>query len=133
MEHQKYIARRRARFRDMGGRDVNIPYGTELEAKGGVLYWEDKPLCFAQSQNARDYFSQDDDGCGEERGKLVTEILNLLAKQDAKHQARWDKVWEDAACQRMRNPEHEDFWVWTIDFYEATTFDLWHIKRLIQV
>lgn len=118
----------------MNGQDVNIPYGTELITNdtGDVLLWQGQQLCYTRSQNARDYFSRNDDGCGEERGKLVAEIQALLKKQDAKHQARWDRIWDNPTCNRLRNPEHEDYWVWDIGFYEAAILDLRHIKSLIQ-
>ena len=73
------------------------------------------------------------DGQGRERGALVTAILARLQPQNPGDacQARWDKVWGDALCQRYRRPEHEDHWIWSYDFYNAPTVDLWHIARLI--
>lgn len=129
MEYHNYIAKKRARFHAICG-DVNIPYGTELTAKDGFLYLDGNPICCTSSQNAYDYFSQNDDGCGEERGKLTTEILKRMSKPGTNHQERWNKIWEDQICQKYKRPEHED-WVWNYDFYNAPTFDLWHIKRLI--
>ena len=119
MEHIRYIARQRARFKGLSG-PVNIPWGAALENEGGFLMWRGEQLCAATSQNAFDFFSHDDDGQGRERGALVTAIL-----------ARWDKVWGDALCQRYRRPEPEDHWIWSYDFYNAPTVDLWHIARLI--
>ena len=132
MEHIRYIARQRARFKGLSG-PVNIPWGAALENEGGFLMWRGEQLCAATSQNAFDFFSHDDDGQGRERGALVTAILARLQPQapgDA-CQARWDKVWGDALCQRYRRPEHEDHWIWSYDFYNAPTVDLWHIARLI--
>lgn len=132
MEHVRYIARQRAKFKGLFG-PVNIPWGTALETEGGFLMWRGERLCAVTSQNAFDFFSHDDDGRGRERGALVTAILARLQPQhdgDA-CQARWDKVWGDALCQRYRRPEHEDHWIWSYDFYNAPTVDLWHIARLI--
>lgn len=132
MEHIRYIARQRARFKGLSG-PVNIPWGAALENEGGFLMWRGEQLCAATSQNAFDFFSHDDDGQGRERGALVTAILARLHPKNGRDdsQARWDKVWGDALCQRYRRPEHEDHWIWSYDFYNAPTVDLWHIARLI--
>lgn len=131
MEHNRYIARRRARFAGIGGIPVNIPYGTALEAREGFILFEGRPLCAVTSQNAHDYFSQDDDGCGRERGMLVGAILARLEKRDKGYQARWNKIWPDPICQKYKRPEHEDFWIWDHAFYNAVLVDLRHIARLI--
>ena len=64
MEHNSYIARKRARFSGIGGIPVNIPYGTVLEVKEDFILFDGRPVCAVTSQNAYDYFSQNDDaGC----------------------------------------------------------------------
>lgn len=131
MEYCRYIARQRARF-SADGKQVNIPYGSVLEVTNGFLAWKGWLLCTPTSQTAHDYFSQDDDGQGLQRGKLVTAILKRLNKRgDEAHQVRWDKVWADPLCQKYRMAEYEDFWIWNHDFYNAPLFDLQHIAGLI--
>lgn len=134
MGYTRYVARRRARFKSRSGQ-VNIPYGTALENQGGTLMLNGKPLCYATGQNACDYFSQNDDGRGLERGALVAAILARLErkphKEDAGYQARWDKVWADRLCQQYRRREHEDRWLWNQDFYDAPVDDLRHIAGLV--
>lgn len=130
MEHIRYIARKRARFQGISG-PVNIPFGTLLEARDGLLFCNEQPLCAVTGQNAYDYFSQDDDGQGRMRGRLVAAIVARLEKRDAGYQARWDKVWEAPTCQKYRRPEHENFWLWNHDFYNAPVDDLQHIAELI--
>lgn len=83
------------------------------------------------SQNAYDYFSRDDDSHGKLRGKLVTSIKAKLEKRDAGYQARWNKVWGDALCQKYRRPEHEDWWLWNYDFFNAPIPDLRYIAGLV--
>ena len=131
-EHSRYIARRRARFDGNSGQ-VNIPYGAVLEVRGGLLCWKGEQLCAPTSQNAYDYFSQDDDGQGRERGALVTAILTRLRPKSKRDdcQARWDKVWENSLCQRYRRPEHEDHWIWSYEFFNAPVCDLQQIAALI--
>lgn len=129
-EHKRYITRKRARFKGICGQ-VNIPYGTPLEARDGFLFLEDKQLCAVTSQNAYDYFSQDDDGRGLERGGLVDAIKARLEKRDAGHQTRWNKVWESRLCLKYKRPEHEDYFLWNYDFYNAPVEDLESIAALV--
>lgn len=128
----EYITKKRARFEGICG-PVNLPYNTilELDAGSGIIFYQGKPLCCATSQNAHDYLARNDDGQGLKRGKLTDAITRRLARKDALHQQRWDKVWADPICQRYRDAEHDDFWVWAHAFYEAPVFDLCHIARLV--
>lgn len=130
MQYKNYLCRKRARFDGISGQ-VNIPYGTALICQDGFLMHQNKPLCGITSQNAYDFFSQNDDGMGRERGDLVGRILSRLQKRDSGYQARWNKVWEDARCQKYKRPEHEDHWIWNFDFYNGPVEDLHHIAGLI--
>lgn len=130
MQYKNYLCRKRARFDGISGQ-MNIPYGTALICQDGFLMHQNKPLCGITSQNAYDFFSQNDDGMGRERGDLVGRILSRLQKRDSGYQARWNKVWEDARCQKYKRPEHEDHWIWNFDFYNGPVEDLRHIAGLI--
>lgn len=130
MQYKNYLCRKRARFDGISGQ-VNIPYGTALICQDGFLMHQNKPLCGITSQNAYDFFSQNDDGMGRERGDLVGRILSRLQKRDSGYQARWNKVWEDARCQKYKRPEHEDHWIWNFNFYNGPVEDLRHIAGLI--
>lgn len=133
MEYSCYVARKRCRIDGING-TVNIPWGTVLEARDGFLWWQGKPLCGLNSQNIKDYFSQNDDGRGQERGALVNSILACLAprnERDTSYKARWKKVWRDAVCLRYKRPEHSDFFLWNQDFFNAPIPDLWHVARLV--
>lgn len=138
MDHKIYVARRRAKFKGCNGQQVNIPYGSILEAQDGFLLWKGQPLCVDTSQNAHDFFSQNDDDQGQERGALVAAILSRLEvppgageKRRAEIQDRWNKVWGDTLCQKYKRVEHEDFWIWNHDFYNAPVADLRHIAALV--
>lgn len=130
MQYKNYLCRKRARFDGISGQ-VNIPYGTALICQDGFLMHQNKPLCGITSQNAYDFFSQNDDGMGRERGDLVGRVLSKLQKRDAWYQARWNKVWEDSRCQKYKRPEHEDHWIWNFDFYNGPVEDLRYIAGLI--
>lgn len=129
----RYIVTRRFRGKAICG-EVNLPYGTTCEEHDAILVLEDgRKLCANTSQNAYDYFSRDDDGNGQERGKLVQDIRRTLERRDAKHQARWDALWADEVANRLRRKDSPDFWVWSFDFYNADIPDLKHIANLIGI
>ncbi len=125
VEHERFIARRRARFDGIDGK-VNIPYGT------GFLIHQNKRVCTMSSQNALDHFVQDDDGSGDLRGKLVDSIQRCLERRDAAYQTRWDKVWASALCQKYRRPESDDYWLWARAFFDAPILDLQAIATLVR-
>ncbi len=138
MGYSQYVARRRARFRGCNGQQVNIPYGSILEAQDGVLLWKGQPLCLDTSHDAHEFFSLNDDSQGKERGELVDTILSLLEskprmteKQKEDRQHCWDKVWKDSICLKYKRAEHKDFWLWSHEFYNAPLEDLRHIALLI--
>lgn len=126
-----YIVTKRAKFNSISG-PVNLPFGTAIQEEEGVLYFEGNPLCVSSSQNAYDFFSRNDDGFGLERGKLTADIIKTLSKRDAKHQERWDKVWDDILCQKYKRHEHADYWLWNHAFYNAPIEDLRYIANLVK-
>lgn len=130
MQYKNYLCRKRARFDGISGQ-VNIPYGTALICQDGFLMHQNKPLCGITSQNAYDFFSQNDDGMGRERGELLNRIIPKLEKRDAGYQARWGKIWEDALCQKYKRPDQEEHWIWNFDFYNGPVEDLRYIAALI--
>lgn len=131
-QYSGYIARKRARFSAFGV-PVNIPWGTPLEVRDGFIYFEEQPLCTVTSDIAYAYFTQDDDGRGLERGKLLEAILSSLRPRNERDdcQPRWNRIWADPLCQKYRRPEHEDFWIWNYEFFNAPVEDLRHIANLI--
>ena len=108
--------------------------GTILAAYRGYIIHPQGVVCSVTSQNAFDFFSQNDDGKGIERGKLVYDILNRVRKLK-KHKERndiiWNKIWEDSICLKYKRPEHADHWIWNYDFYNADIEDLKYIRNLI--
>ena len=130
VNHKRYITRKRARIEGICGK-VNIPYGTALETKDGYLLYEGSRLCVVTSQNAYDFFTQNDDGMGKERGELLNRITATLMKQTPGHNARWGKIWDDPRCQKYKRPEQEDHWIWNHGFYNGPVEDLRYIAALI--
>ena len=128
----EYIVHRRFRDRAICG-VINLPACTVCETAGNVIYHDGKPLLATTSENAHQYFSRNDDGCGLERGHLTQAIQKRMQKRDAQYQARWNKVWADPLCRKYKRPEHADFWIWNHDFFNAPLEDLRHIAALVGV
>lgn len=111
--------------------EVNLPALTICESDGKIIYFNGKPLCGLTSRNAHQHFARNDDGNGLERGRLTRSIEKTLSQKDNDHQARWDKVWDDPACQPYRREDYEDYWLWGHQFYEGDIEALRHIARLV--
>lgn len=126
----KYIAHRRFKDDAICGR-VNIPALTVLESKDGIIMLGEKPICYERSENAHQFFAQNEDGEGLKRGKLTQAIQKTLAKRDKQYQDRWDRVWDDQVCQPFKRADHEDHWLWNHDWFLADINTLCHIAALV--
>lgn len=126
----RYIIHKRFKDDAMCGK-VNIPALSVCEEKDNTIYFNDKPICFASSENAHQYFARNDDKQGVERGKLTQTIQHKLSKRDGEYQNRWDKIWEDKVCQKYKLKEYDDFWLWNHEFFNAEIDDLQYIAKLI--
>lgn len=111
-----YIVRKRARFVSING-PVNLPYGTPVDAVDGFLVHKGRPLCAVTSESAHRYFARNDDGNGKARGALIGAITAKLERKDAGHQMRWDLLWSDPEAQKLRHPDHADYWLWGHAFF----------------
>ena len=133
-EYKNYIARKRAKFNAACG-PVDIPYGTELTAEGGFICLDGQTLCEADSQTALDFFCQNDDGQGLERGALVNRIIAHLNEGEGwmRRNKVIDVLWVDDLCQSYRRLEYQSSWIWKSDFYNAPLDDLHYIAALIGV
>ena len=127
----EYINYKRFKEKAICG-DVNIPALTVFQSEGGMIYHEGKPLCVVTSANAHKFFARNDDGCGVQRGKLITKINKMLTKKDDGYQTRWDAVWEDAVCNQYRRIEHQDHWLWNHAFYNASIERLEYIVSVVE-
>lgn len=107
---------------------VNIPAKTKGEVVDGIIYVNNLPICYTTSENAHQYFARDDDGNGMERGYLTQEIQRLLRG----HQKRWDRVWADPVCRAYKRTEHEDYWLWNHEFFNADIETLRYIHKLVK-
>lgn len=141
MEYTSYFVRRRARFKDINGRDVNIPYGSVFTAENDLILNPDgTALTHTVCDNAKNFFVQNDDKKGKERADLVNKITKFLERrypidtiEYKKHQNLWNKVWEDELCNKYRRKDNEDHWLWSQDFYNASIDDLVYIAKLLNL
>lgn len=131
-EYKTYIARKRARFNAACG-PVDIPYGTELTAEGEFICMDGQPLCETDNQTALDFFCQNDDGQGLERGALVEAIETRLKEGGGwmRRNKVIDVLWMDDRCQSYRRLEYQSSWIWKSNFYNAPLDDLLYIAALI--
>ena len=133
-----YIVTRRFRAKTMSG-IVNLPYGTACELRGETIYHGGKPLCFATSENAHQYFARNDDGNGLKRGELTQEILRLLSNRKDKVKGRagtrqeaWGRIWADLSIRKYKRVEFADYWLFNHDFYNAPVEDLEYILKIVK-
>ena len=115
--------------------NVNLPYGTECSVVDRHIICDKGIICYVASQDAFNYFSQNDDGDGLERGRLTQAIIKRLDRKehDLTYQDRWDKVWNDPVCQKYKRSDFADHWLWNYDFYNAPLLDLQYIAKLVGV
>lgn len=99
MANKIYVTRRRARFSSVFEGPVNIPWGTQVECRNvdgePYLFMGDKLLCAAGSQITKEFFVQNDDGQGVQRGQLLNAILARLGPLEARQgeeSTRWGKI-----------------------------------------
>lgn len=78
----KYVVHKRFKSKALCGEVLNLPYGTELAEKDGLLYYNNKAVCLNTSENGKMYFSRNDDDKGLERGKYTWEIAFSKKKAD---------------------------------------------------
>jgi hypothetical protein len=128
----QYIIHTRLKEKVICGK-VNLPATTICELSGNMIMYEGKPICIVTSQVSHEHFTRNDDGQGLLRGSLIKAIQRCLTKRDVNYQNRWDKVWDDSLCQKYKRKEHQDFWLWNHDFFNASIEDLKYIANLIGI
>lgn len=132
-EYHSYIVTTKFTHKAICG-DITLPVGTVLFASNGFILCPQGRICAVTSQNAYDFFAQNDDGKGKERGILIHDILRRLKKlkkQKERDEIIWNKIWNDALCLKYKRIEYADHWLWNYDFYNAPIKDLKYIQKLV--
>jgi hypothetical protein len=128
-----YITIKRYKRQAIGGY-LNIPYGTPVERRDdGLLYYHDTPICVWRSFASHEHFARNDDGRGQERGKLSHAIIKKLGgtHRPGEPTPEWDAIWDDSIANSHRRKDHETTWLWDDSFFQAPMEDLRHIANLI--
>lgn len=130
---KQYIVTKRFKGKSICG-DVNLPFGTVCHVENETICCEKGEICLVTSQNAYDFFTQNDDGCAELRRELITKILDTLKSfeyDEEIYTTKWDKIWNDTLCQRYKREDYDDCWLWNYDFYNADIVSLQYIAGLV--
>lgn len=129
----QYVVTKRIKKKVICG-DINLPFGTKCFGKDGAIYCDSGVICSVTSQDAFDFFTQDDDGYATLRRKLIESIFDSLnrSKQSVEsYNEKWDKVWNDSICLKYKREDYDDHWLWNYDFYNADIDVLQHIAKLV--
>lgn len=134
-----FIARKRYKGLSLNKMNLNIPMRSELFCEAGVLFYKDIPVAFATSQVSLDYFTENDDGEGMKRGKIIEEILSILVNKpnnsesdNRKRLEAWDRVWSSEFCVPFKREDHSDFWLWNYEFYNTSVNNLKIILQIVK-
>lgn len=134
--YEHYIVTKRFKGNTISG-FLNLPYGTVCHVTNcgdqKAIACDKGIVCNVISDAAFQYFSQNDDGNGFERGRIVHAIIKRMRwnESDTTYQKRWDKVWNDPVCKKYKDDGFDDRWLWNYDFYNAPLFDLQYIAKLV--
>lgn len=135
--YNTYVVRKRFKQLGICGQ-LNLPFGTECRVvdynDGKFIACDQGVICCVTSQNAYDYFSQNDDSRGLVRGLLVNSILCRIKILNARKNEKdvvWEKIWNDETCKKYKRSDIADHWLWGYDFYNADISDLQYIANLI--
>ena len=128
----QFITIKRFKRNGIGGQ-FNIPYGTPLEMHtDGVIYYKGSPVCAAKSAASHEHFARNDDGNGQERGRLSHAVIDAL-NSSQQHNETWQVIWNDPLTQKYRRTDHLDTWLWNDDFFIAPIEDLKYIAVLVGI
>jgi hypothetical protein len=107
----------------------NLPYGTPIAEHEGVLYHDNRPICVARSFSSHEHFARNDDGQGQERGRLSHGIIKKLGgtHRPGEPTPEWDAIEDDEIANSYRRKDHETTWLWDDSFFKAPIKDLQYI------
>lgn len=115
----------------------NYPIGSDfLCDEEGRVFNGDGFMCLVSSQKSRDCLVGNDDGKGEERGKLVKSIYKLLYNplcEDHKED-QLELLWSDEVSlpYAIHKTPEEGAWLWNDSYFCAPLEDLKHIEEMLK-
>lgn len=124
----QYITIKRYKRNGIGGY-FNLPWNTPVEERNGMLYHDNRPICVARSFSSHEHFAIDDDGQGQERGKLSHGIIKKLGgtHRPGEPTPEWDAIEDDEIANSYRRKDHATTWLWDDTFFKAPIKDLQYI------
>ena len=115
----------------------SYPIGSDfLCDEKGRIYNEDGFMCLLSSQKSIDCLVGNDDHKGEERGKLVKDIYDILyhpLSEDHKED-QLETLWNDdiALLYAIHKTPEDGAWLWNANYYCAPIEELKHILELLK-
>lgn len=131
----QYMVTKRFKKKGLCG-ELNLPVGTKCFVKEGYICCEKGLICSVKSQNAYEFFTQNNDEHAALRRKLINDIFHALkrSKQNIdSYDTKWNKIWNDRVCLKYKREEYDDYWIWNHEFYHAEISDLMHMKELVHI
>lgn len=116
----------------MKGDYLNLPYGTKLICINNILYYQNKPVCFTTSENAKRHFSRNDDNLGLERGALTYAIA--FAKRD-RAGFRFSEKERNLITEKYRHwlKSEVDYILFNDDFFHAEINEINVLARELKI
>ena len=134
-KENSYIVFRRFKGKTITGETVNLPTLTILHNNDHIIFNELKPISTDSSENCYNYFAKNNDDNGLKRGNLTQSIIKKLSRTSFErmddYNKQWEIIWNDPLCLKYKRKDHDDFWLWNYNFYNAPIWDLEYINKLI--
>ena len=129
----KYITHHRFKNKGLCGKQLNLPYSTELTRRGDFLYCGDSKVCVYRSDNGKRHFAIDEDGRGLERGTLTYAIAfsNRNLGKGYRFNEEERKLISTKYCHFII-PEHE-YIIFNDRFFEAAVEELQEMANALKV
>ena len=97
----KYILKKDYVGTSMQG-DIKLFCGVECEKLDNLIFYNNRPVCYATSQFAKDYFINNEDGEYKIREQLINKILNIL-NNPTNYEKLLKIIYSDSFFKKYRN------------------------------
>ena len=105
------------------GYRLNIPRGTKLIEENAVIKTEKgENICYTTSENAKRYFSRNEDGCGLERGEITYKIAFSQKRKEYRFSEKEIKLLIDKWKKFIKSDC--DYILFNDDFFNANILEL---------
>lgn len=134
----KYITHHSFKGIALCGKQLNIPYGTELEVSGNCLLTpEGNSVCYYTSANAKRHFALNDDGHGLERGAL-TYAISYSERQRKCENGAYYRFSDKERAMLIRDWSHflrpdSDFILFNEAFFRAEIEELQKLAKALNI